>query len=102
MDKTTRVEKYRGRDTRRVLERERRQPRLSDRMSERGCRRGGSRGCRARSICENEICAFDLRAGAAGSIAGCGYEKVKLIQFGCCSRRGSSTQPNDLILLRIA
>jgi len=67
-----------------TLEQERRQPRLLDQMSERGtgCRRGGSRGCRARSIWENEICAFDLRAGAVvESIAGCGYEKVKLIQF---------------------
>lgn len=58
-----------------------------------GCRRTGSDiGWRdgsvreeERSICENEICAFDLRARVAAAPRwvdhGYGYEKVKLIQF---------------------
>jgi len=45
--------------------------------------RDGSIGGREGSICENEICAFDLRAGGSRRVdRGYGYEKVKLIQFG--------------------
>lgn len=60
------------------------------------CRDGEIGSGEEGSICENEICTFDLRAGAAVRVDH-GYEKVKLIQFGARFDGFAHAANHDLI-----